>query len=208
MTSGTAPQLPRPPLEEGSLPWQLTGLRSPIIWGVLMLVAIEATLMALFGVSYFYLSLGAESWPPAGVEPPALLGPTISQALLLASVVPVWLALRSLTGHGRVPLAAGLSVGLLLAGTYLALKVREYAAKEFLWHEHAYGSLDWTMGGYAALHVIIVLLGGSVFLALGLRGHFSRDRYTGVQALVIYWGFVALGSLFLYAVQYLGPRLG
>jgi len=208
MTSGTAPQLPRPPLEEGSLPRQLTGLRSPIIWGILMLVAIEATLMALFGVSYFYLSLGSESWPPAGVEPPALLGPTISQGLLLASVVPVWLALRGLTGQGRVPLVAGLVGGLLLAGAYLALKVREYGAKEFLWHEHAYGSLDWTMGGYAALHVAIVLLAGSVFFALSLRGHFSRDRYTGVQALVIYWSFVALGSLLLYFVQYLAPRLG
>jgi cytochrome c oxidase subunit III len=205
--SDMAPQFPPPPLEEGSLPRQLTGLRSPIIWGILMLVAIEATLMALFGVSYFYLSLGAESWPPAGVEPPALLGPTISQLLLLASVVPVWLALRSLTGEGRVPLAAGLAAGLLLVGTYLALKLREYGTKEFLWHEHAYGSLDWTMGGYAALHVAIVLLAGLVFLALSLRDHFSRERYTGVQALVIYWSFVALGSLFLYGVQYLAPHL-
>ncbi|TVR53291.1 MAG: hypothetical protein EA421_11490 [Gemmatimonadales bacterium] len=207
MTSGAAPQPPPPPLEEGSLPRQLTGLRSPIIWGILMLVAIEATLLALFGISYFYLSLGAPSWPPPGVEPPALLSPTISQILLLASVVPVWLALRSLTGRGSVPLGAGLAAGLLLVGGYLALKVREYGARDFLWDEHAYGSLDWTMGGYAALHVVIVLLTGSVFLALSLRGHFSRERYTGVQALVIYWSFVALGSLFFYAVQYLAPRL-
>lgn len=207
MRSEMAPQPPPPPLEEGSLPRQLTGLRSPIIWGILMLVAIEATLMALFGVSYLYLSLGAESWPPPRVELPALLGPTISQALLLASVVPVWLALRGLTGKGRFPLGAGLAAGLLLVGGHLALKIREYGARDFLWHEHAFGSLDWTMGGYAALHVAIVLLAGSVFLALSLRDHFSRERYTGVQALVIYWSFVVLGSLFLYGVQYLVPRL-
>lgn len=196
-----------PPLEEGSLPRQLTGLTSPIIWGVLMLVAIEATLLVLFGVSYFYLSLGAEEWPPPGVTPPALLAPSVSQALLLASVLPPWWGLRALAGGRSRSLQVGLPAGLLLVAGYLVLKAWEYGNREIHWSTHAYGSLDWTMGGYAALHVVAVLLAGSVIFALALRGHFSGERYTGVQALVLYWAFVALGSLFLFAVQYLAPYL-
>jgi len=196
-----------PPLEGGSLPRQLTGTRSPIIWGVLMLIAIEATLLLLFGFSYFYLALGAEAWPPPGVDPPSLLGPTVTQALLLVSVLPVWLGLRALARGRAVGLVAGLPVGLLLVLTYLLWKAREYGNRERLWTEHAFDSLDWTIAGYAGLHVIAVLLAGSVVLALTLRGHFSRERYTGVQALVLYWAFVVVGSLFLYAVQYLAPRI-
>jgi cytochrome c oxidase subunit III len=196
-----------PPLEGNSLPRQLTGLTSPITWGILMLVAIEATLLLLFGVSYFYLSLGAEEWPPAGVAPPALLAPAVGQALLLASVLPPWWGLRALAGGRSRRLLVALPAGLVLVAGYLVLKAWEYGNREVLWSAHAYGSLDWTMGGYAALHVVAVLLAGSVIFALTLRGHFTGERYTGVQALVLYWAFVALGSLFLFAVQYLAPYL-
>lgn len=195
------------PSGPASLPRQLTGLRSPIIWGILLLVAIEATLMILFGVSYFYLSLGAAEWPPAGVHSPALTGPMLSQALLLASVFPAWWGLRKVVDGETRGLVTGLASGLLLVAGYLVLKVWEYLGRDLLWNAHAYASLDWTMGGYALLHVVTVLLGGGVALALALQGHFSRYRFTGVQALVIYWAFVALGALFLFAVQYLAPYL-
>jgi cytochrome c oxidase subunit I+III len=193
--------------EEGSLSRQLTGLQSPIIWGVLMLVAIEATLLALFGVSWFYVRLGADAWPPGDAARTDLLLPTVGQVLLLLSPVPVWLGLRALVrGRPRL-MAGGLSIGLLLAGSYLALKAWEYATREMLWTAHAYASFDWTMSGYAGLHVMTLLLGGAVVLTLTHRGHFGPRRYTGIQALVLYWAFVALGSLFFYAIQYLAPRI-
>jgi cytochrome c oxidase subunit I+III len=198
---------PREEERGAALDRQLTGLRSPILWGMLMLVAIEATLLALFGISAFYLRLGSDAWPPAGMAHPDLLLPGIGQVLLLLSVVPPWIGLRSLVGGGRDLLVPGLAAGLLLAGAHLGLKAWEYGRKEVLWNAHAYASLDWTMGGYGALHVAALLLGGLVVLGLGLRGHFGPRRYTGVQALLLYWAFVALGSLFLYGVQYVAPRL-
>ena len=196
-----------PPLRNGSLDRQLTGVGSPIVLGVLLLIAIEATLMALFVVSYFYLRLGAESWPPPGVAPPELSGPLLAQGVLLLSVVPVWLAVGAIPRDRTWPLTIGLPAGITLAAAYLLLKVREYSGREFLWSSHAYGSLDWTMTGYAGLHVITVLLAGTVVWVLGLRGHFHGGRYTGIQALALYWAFVALGSLFFFATQYLSPHL-
>lgn len=201
-----APVAPGGPEGEHRLPHQLTGLTSPIIWGVILLVAIEATLLALFVVSYVYLWLGSPQWPPPGVGAPDLLSPTVGQLLLLVSPLPAWLGLRALMRGRRGPLLVGLPLGLLLAGGYLVLKTGEYARRAFGWDAHAYGSLDWTMSGYAALHVVVLLLAGGFVWLLALRGHFHTGRYTGVQALLIYWLFVALGSLVFYGVQYIvGP---
>lgn len=203
-----SPALASPPLEDGSLPRQLTGVRSPIIWGVILLVAIEGTLLALFVVSWFYLRLGTAAWPPAGIPEPDLFGPTLAQGLLLASVLPAWLGLRALARGGSArPLVLGLPVGLLLALGYLIQKGVEYAGRGVRWDAHAYASMDWTMSGYAGLHVAVVLLVGAVVWVLALRGHFSAARYTGVQAFVLYWAFVAIGSAAFYLTQYLAPRL-
>lgn len=199
--------LSTPPLRDGSLDRRLTGLRSPIIWGVLLLIAIESTLLTLFVFSYVYLRMGADAWPPPGVAPPDLFEPAIAQVLLLVSVVPVWIGLRALSRDRPGPILVGLPAGLAPAAGYLLLKVREYGAREYLWSSHAYGSIDWTMSGYAGLHVIAVLLAGTVVWLLSLRGHFHADRYTGVQALALYWAFVALGSVVFFATQYLSPHL-
>jgi cytochrome c oxidase subunit III len=201
------PRLGTPSLDGEALSSQLTGLKSPIIWGVLLLIAIEGTLLALFIVSYFYLQLGADAWPPPTVTNPDLLVPTLGQVLMLASALPVWFALRDLPRGNVRGLVLGLPVGIFLALGYLVLTAMQYAARDYLWDDHVYGSLDWTMGGYAALHVVVVVLAGVVVWALGLRGHFGRDRYTGVQALALYWLFAAAGSLAFYVVQYLSPRL-
>ncbi len=195
------------PDDADSLPRQLTGRRSPLIWGVVLLVLIEATLLCLWVVSYLYLRLGLEAWPPPGVAPPDLLPPAIGQILLLLSPLPVWMGLRAVR-EGRVGhFLRLLPLGMFLAAAYLGLKIREYAVKDHHWTIDAYGSLDWSMSGYAALHVIVVLLAGTVVWALALGGHVGTRRYTGVEALLIYWLFVALGSLLFFGVQYLVPIL-
>jgi heme/copper-type cytochrome/quinol oxidase subunit 3 len=206
-TATHRPRLAPPPLEDGSLPRQLTGLASPIVWGVLLLITIEGTVLVLLVVSYFYLRLGAEAWPPPGVPLPDLLEPTIGQALLLASLLPAWLGLRAIA-RGRVGvLLAAIPAGVLLAGGYLVQKVLEYADADYLWTAHAYGSLDWTMSAYAMLHVVVVILAAVMVWALAWHGHFGAHRYTGVQALLIYWAFAAVGSVLFYATQYLSPYL-
>jgi cytochrome c oxidase subunit I+III len=197
---------PRSDTDSDSLPWRLTGFRSPITWGVLLLVAIEVTLLLLFVVSYFYLRLGTATWPPAGTPAPSLLSPTVGQLLLVASLVPAWLGFRGLR-RGRVRhFLVGVPVGLGLAAGYLVLKAMEYAGRDYRWDAHAYGSLDWTMGGYAALHVVILLLTGATFWARAVRGRVHRERRTGAAALLIYWAFVVAGSLLFWAPQYLGGR--
>lgn len=195
------------PEPEGSLPRQLTGGRSPIIWGVALLVVIEGTLLSLFVVTYFYLRMGVPEWPPAGVPLPDLLLPTVAQLCLLASPFPLWYGLRSVAGDRAGPLLLGLPGGIVLALAYLGLVVMSYADREYAWVSHAYGSLDWSMSAYAALHVVSVVLAGAFVWLLAYRGHFGSHRYTGLQALLVYWLFVVGGSLLFYGVQYVAPHV-
>lgn len=200
------PVLRAPPLADGSLPRQLVGARSPIVWGIVLLLFIEGTVVGLMVVSYFYLRLGAGTWPPAGIEPPSLTGPLLAQGLLLLSPVPVWLGMRAIARGRRGPLLVGLPAGLALAAGYLALEALEFAGKDFLWSSHAYGSLEWTLGGHGAFLVLALILQGLVVWILTVRGHFRRHRYTGVQVLLVYWGFVAAASLPTFVAQYLSPH--
>lgn len=188
-----------------AFPRQMTGGSSPLIWGVAFLVVIEATLLSLFAVSYFYLRLGTPVWPPADVPDPDLLLPTVAQLLLLASTVPVWLGLRAVARNETPVFLLGLAGGLVLAASYLVLTVVSYWGRTYTWASHTYGSLDWSMSAYAGLHVVVVLLTGCFIGFLGLKGHFGSHRYTGVQALLVYWIFVAAGSLLFWGVQYLTP---
>ena len=194
---------------DASLPRQLTGGRSPLIWGVALLVVIEGTLLSLFVLTYFYLRLGVPEWPPPDVGTPDLLLPTAAQLCLLASPLPFWLGLQRVArpDAGRSPLGlpAALPLGMGLALAYLLFTVWSYAGREYTWTTHVYGSLDWSMSAYAALHVATVVLAGAFVWLLAVRGHFGPHRYTGLQALLVYWIFVALGSLLFYGVQYLAP---
>jgi len=59
--------------------------KHPLWWGVLGAVTIELTVVAALIVSYFYLGMGAEHWPPVDIGSPDLLWPSVNLVLLLAS---------------------------------------------------------------------------------------------------------------------------
>lgn len=179
-----------------------------VVWsGMAVFVLIEATGASALLVSYFYLRLGAERWPPPGAGLPALALPSVALALLLASVVPVALADRA-ARRGR----AGAPVLLLPAAAlgalgYAALTVRELSALPFRWFHHAYGSIVFTISGYQVLHATVILcLAGAVWAGWRRDGAGPRQR-AGLEALALYWYFVAGSSALAYVAVELSPWL-
>src|SRR5262245_34911551 len=62
------------------------GRRSDVAWwGMILFLFNEAALFASLIGTYFYLSMSSVSWPPTGVERPALAEPLIMTAALLSS---------------------------------------------------------------------------------------------------------------------------
>lgn len=180
--------------------------KAPIWWGILGLIVIEATVVAGFIGTYFYLQLANASWPPPGVEPPALFWPTVTLILLLCSTGTMTWASKALVAEKYRHFNIAVFASIALAGTVLVVRWQQFQAFPFRWDEHAYGSVLWTISGFHFAHVVSALIGTAVVGLLGLKRYFTPRRQIGVVVDTMYWNFVALVWIPLYLVLYWSPR--
>lgn len=197
----------RPVLDASGLSRRQAGHDSPLWWAILGLIAIELTVVAIFISSYFYLRMGQPAWPPAGIEPPPLLWPTVNLVLMLGSIVAMAWSGRAIKRGDRRRFQIGIWLAVSGACLVLVFRSLQLDALEFRWDEHAYGSLVWTLTGFHFVHVTATVLGTAAIAIAGSLGYFNEDRYLGVDVDAMYWYFVALAWIPLYLVLYWGPRL-
>lgn len=181
--------------------------RHPLWWGIVGLLAIETTVFATLVASYFYLRMGADAWPPEPLLMPELLLPTVNTFILMVSSgVMVWGDQSSRKGNQR-SLAIALTVSILLAIIFLALKAYEYLEEVgFTWEMHAYGSIVWTIVGFHSAHVTALVLKTIVMATLAWKAYFIPERRIAVTVNGLYWHFVVVIWIPLYVVLYLSPR--
>lgn len=202
----TTTHLRRMPVVDAScLPDQSYAHRNTVWWGVVGLVTIEGVVFASLIASYFYLQWGRPDWPPAGTAPPDLLLPSVATALLLLSSLPMAMADRAIRRDHLGPLKTLPLISIALAIAFLGIKAYEYAHIGFRWDTHAYGSVIWTIIGLHSTHVVALLIKTAVVTLLAWRGFFHARNRIGVTVNGIYWHFVVLVWLPLYATIYLAP---
>ena len=183
------------------------GRNAPLYWGIWGLIIVESMVFASLLSSYFYLRLESGQWPPAGVKAPELALPTINTLLLVASSYFVYRADSGIRKSDLSWLARGLAIGAAMALLFLALKWVEYSGLDYRWDSHAYGSIVWTISGFHAAHVTALVLKTLVVLVLARRGYFNGDYNLPVQVNGLYWYFVVVVWLPIYAVLYWTPRV-
>jgi heme/copper-type cytochrome/quinol oxidase subunit 3 len=177
-------------------------------WGMMLLVATEATLFLVFIASYFYLRFKTEGgWPPGEIRDPKLARPLIMTAALLASSLAIQLAESAVRRGDQKRLKMGLAATLVLGAGFLSLQVWEYTrtAEDFTPRTNAYGSLFYTITGAHAPHVLAGLLLIGWTLARALGGSFSIGRHLAVQVTALYWHFVVAVWLVILLSLYLSP---
>jgi heme/copper-type cytochrome/quinol oxidase subunit 3 len=157
-------------------------------WGAAMLVATEATLLAVMTATYFYLRFKNLAWPPRGVPVPTLVVPLLVLGLLLAATTPVCLGVRAGRARRRAATCGWLIVALVLQAAYLALQLHQYAhdLRRFAPSGSAYGSIYYTLLGAADAHVAVGLLLTLWLLAKLARG-ITRYRLNALEAISFYW---------------------
>ena len=188
------------------LPVYLTGAKAPLWCGMVLMLAIEATVFSSLIMSYFYLRAGSAVWP-ADVEPPELLLPTINTFIIIASALAMHFGDKGIR-KGRVGrLRIGQTVALVLAIAFLVIKGIEYSHMPYSWKDHACGSITWMLSGFHAAHVLAVVLKGIVVAALAWLGYFNAERRLGVQINSLYWQFVVVVWLPIYFTLYISPRV-
>jgi heme/copper-type cytochrome/quinol oxidase subunit 3 len=181
--------------------------RSTGFWGMMLLIATEASLFSYLLFSYFYLgSMATGPWPPEG--PPSLhlvLPNTV--VLLLSSGTMYWAEAgirRGRTNRLRVGLLLTLTLGIV----FLAVQGIEYSELKFGPTTDAHGSLFYTITGFHGAHVAAGLVMIAVIASRAFLGHFDGRRHDAVTNVSWYWHFVDVVWLAVFASLYLVPHLG
>ena len=164
-------------------------------WGMLILIASEATLFGAFIGTYYYLRFKSTAWPPDGIPEPKALVPLILVGCLLATSVPMQLASQA----ARAGRLAAARVLILLALTvqagYFAYEVHDFADQlGFEISRDAYSSIYYTLLGADHAHVFLGLL-FNVWLLWKLARGLTTYRVNAAQAIAWYWHAVNLLTL-------------
>lgn len=176
-------------------------------WGMWLFIATEAMLFAALLSSYFYVRFGSAVWPLGGIAPPELVLPSIGTGLLLTSSATAHWAERGARRGETWRLRLGLALTVLAGLGFLGIQAREYAGASFSPSTNAYGSLFFGITGFHGLHVLVGL---GMLLAVGTiawrTDRFGPDRHLPVRLTVMYWHFVDVVWLFVFASLYLSVR--
>jgi heme/copper-type cytochrome/quinol oxidase subunit 3 len=191
----------------GSLPIGSAGRKSSGWFGMLSLIATEASIFLYLLFSYYYVAI----WSEGGFLPPELphfdlAGP--DTVILLLSSVAVWWGERGARRGARGQLAAGLAVGILLGLIFVGIQLIEWRGKPFRLSSGPYSSLYFTITGFHMAHVVIGLAILAALFVWTLLGYFDRRRHAPVAIGAIYWHFVDAVWLAVFFTIYVTPHLG
>jgi cytochrome c oxidase subunit 3 len=188
------------------LPVRGTHWESTAWWGMAFLILTEGSLFAYLFFSYFYLaSQSTGPWPPSG--PPDLKNASINTLLLLSSSAAAWWGERGIDSGNARRLSIGLVVTIVLGIVFMTIQAHEWANRPFAFSSNSYSSLYFVITGFHGAHVIVGLLMLAALLGWNLMGRFKRGWHLQVSVGIVYWHFVDLVWLAVYAVLYLSPRL-
>ncbi len=176
-------------------------------WGMAVFVATEATLFGTLVGTYFFLRFDTAKWPPGDLPEPKLTLPLVLTGLLVATSIPVQLAVRS-ASRGRLGTArAALLLAAVVQAGYLGMQLHLFVhdSHEFPPSGSAYLSIYFTMLGAHHLHVLVGILLSLWFLVRTASG-LTEYRMNGLRATGFYWHFVNVLALAVLLTQ-LSPRL-
>jgi cytochrome c oxidase subunit III len=197
----------RPVLDLSALPLHGMGSASPTWWGTFAFMLLEGSGFAIVLAIYLYLASLAPQWP-INAPPPDLLPGTLLTLVLLASVVPNVLVARWAKRQDLAKVKVGMIVMSVFGIVPLVIRAFEFRALHISWDTNAYGSVVWTLLGLHTTHIITDLGDTLVLAVLMFTRHGSNKRRFGdVQDNALYWNFVVLTWLPIYACVYWVARL-
>jgi heme/copper-type cytochrome/quinol oxidase subunit 3 len=180
--------------------------RSLMWWGTVGLMAIEGTAFAIAIVMYFYLRSHANTWPMS-TPPPELLWGTLNTFILLISMWPNQLAKHAAEKLDLPRIRLWILVCLAFGLAFLIVRIFEFGALNVRWDQDAYGSIVWILLGLHTVHLLTDTWDTAVLAVLMHTGPIEGKRYVDVSENSLYWYFVVLSWLPIYAVIYLAPRV-
>lgn len=177
------------------------------IWGMWTVIATESALFAYLLFSYFYL--GAQASPGWLLEPhPSLKYALPSTVTALCSCALTWWGVRAVLAGRRPHAVLAFTVALLLGIAFVGLEILDWQAKPFLLGTSSYSSIYFVTTGLDLLHWLVGIAIFFLLIVWTALGYFGARRSLVVIASALYWYFVTVIWLAIFATFYISPYLG
>ncbi len=160
---------------------------------------------ALFAV-YLIFRAGTDKWPPEGTEVELLL-PAINTIILVSSSFVIHLGDDAVKRNDIPGLRKWYGLTALMGTVFLAGQVYEYLNLGYGMSSNLFANCFYVMTGFHGLHVFLgILLILGVIWRSRREGHYSDHKHTGVEMAEIYWHFVDIIWIVLFALIYILTR--
>ncbi len=171
--------------------------------GMLLFIISEVMLFGAFFTAYFFIRVvGNAEWPAEGDHlPVAIAG--VNTAILISSSFTMHWALEGARNENRAALRVGLLTTALLGLTFLVIQINEYVHIGFAPADHAQGTIFYGLTGLHGAHVFVGLTLLTFATIRAFRGHFTAKEHRGVEVPGIYWHFVDVMWIVVYATIYI-----
>lgn len=179
--------------------------RSLTWWGMMGMVAVEATVFALAAAAYLYLANHSRLWPPHQL-PPSLFWGTLFTIVTVVSFVPNMWMNRVAEKELLRPVQLGLIVMNVFGFALVAIRYMEFKHLNVAWSDSAYGSIVVVILGLHTVHLVTDLIDTLVLTVLMFTRHAKGRRFVDTAENAIYWNFVVFAWLPFYVLLYWAPR--
>ncbi len=177
-------------------------------FGMILFIVSEVMFFVSFFWAFFHSSLAptidiGAVWPPQGITIlDAWHIPLLNTVILLTSGATVTYTHHAVLAGTRKNAIVSLIATLILGVTFTGFQVLEYLEAPFSINDGIYGSTFFMATGFHGFHILI----GSIFLLVCLarvmKNHFNKYHHFGLEAAILYWHFVDVVWLFLFAAIY------
>lgn len=148
------------------------------------------------------VELGA-CWPPVGIDSLNYREiPLLNTALLLASGVTITYSHHAALAGLRSHALAGLVLTIVLGAIFTGFQAVEYIEAPFTIADSVYGSVFYLGTGVHGAHVLVGSLRLAVQLGRRANYHLTAHHHVGYETAILYWHFVDVRWLGLYAIFY------
>lgn len=178
-----------------------TGVNSSKL-GMWIFLASEVMFFTGLIGSYIVLRLGSDTWPdPSQHLATSVLA--INTFVLICSSLSMVLGLQAISQGDQKKLTKYLLITILLGTTFLVIKVADYVHmihNNFTITSSLFGSCYYFLTGFHGLHVAGGIVTLVVVLIMAKKGRFSKSHYDMVECTGLYWHFVDLVWIILFAI--------
>jgi cytochrome c oxidase subunit 3 len=191
------------------------GISNPIL-GMLLFITSEVMFFAGLFAAYFNVRAnfidvdGVHRWPPAEFADTLHIFPYVGPAtiLLIASSFTAQFAVWAIRRNDRTAFIRNMAVTVTLGIIFLVIQAIDYVdlgSHGLTLSSGTFGTTYYTLTGFHGAHVFggVIMLG--VVLYRGMAGQFSAKHHDAVEAASLYWHFVDVVWILLFALLYLLP---